>query len=486
MSDPKRSLLWAAVLLSAIAWAQQDRATLVGTVTDPTGAVVPQVKVTIVQTSTTLTVETRTNEQGQFRAPNLPIGEYRVEFEAPGFRKLVRDGIRLSIQDVIRVDARLEVGATSESLTVTAEVPLLQTETPEVGQVLGTRQVIDLPLGFSGGRYAENFAYRLTPGVSGNNWTSHINGAPSFSKEVVLDGASATIYISGHMGESSPSMEALEGFKIQTSGMSAEFTRTAGGVFNFVMKSGTNQFHGSGMFQLHNGSFDANTFANNFYGRPRRFDRRHNWAASLGGPVWIPKVINGKDRWFFYTAYEKYKEQFAGGGSPTVTVPTEAWWNGDFSNYLTGEILGKDALGRDVPRGGIYHPASYRLVGGQVVRDLFPGNRIPASRFSRVSMNLRDIMLKHYRPALPTLLNNSFFPVSNQAGFEKKQFSTKSGTSGSPARSSSSTARARCWTRAACGTSTTRTAARSAAPGSSGWPRTTCAWRMTGRSRPPS
>lgn len=426
MSDPKRSLFLAAVLLSAFAWAQQDRATVVGTVTDPTGAVVPQVKVTIIQTTTNLTVETRTNEQGQFRAPNLPIGDYRIEFEAPGFRKFVRDGIRLSIQDVIRVDARLEVGATRESLTVTAEVPLLQTETPEVGQVLGTRQVIDLPLGFSGGRYAENFAFRLTPGVSGNNWTSHINGAPSFSKEVVLDGASATIYISGHMGESSPSMEALEEFKIQTSGMSAEFTRTAGGVFNFVMKSGTNQFHGSGMFQLHNESFDANTFANNFYGRPRRFDRRHNWAASLGGPVWIPKVIHGRDKWFFYTAYEKYKEQFAGGGSPTVTVPTEAWWNGDFSNYLTGEILGKDALGRDVPRGGIYDPASYRLVGGQVVRDLFPGNRIPASRFSKVSMNLRDIMLKHYRPALPTLFNNSFFPVANQAGFEQTQFSTKS------------------------------------------------------------
>ena len=396
-------------LFAACLWAQQDRATLVGTVTDPTGAVVPQVKVTIVQTTTNLAIETRTNESGQFRAPNLPIGEYRVEFEAPGFRKVVRDGIRLSIQDVIRVDVRLEVGATTESLTVTAEVPLLNTETPEVGQVLGTRQVIDLPLGFSGGRYAENFAFRLTPGVSGNNWTSHINGAPSFSKEVVLDGASATIYISGHMGESSPSMEALEEFKIQTSGMSAEFTRTAGGVFNFVMKSGTNQFHGSGMFQLHNESFDANTFANNFYGRPRQFDRRHNWATSLGGPVWIPKVVNGKDKWFFYAAYEKYKEQFAGGGSPTVTVPTEAWWNGDFSNYLTGEIIGKDPLGRDVPRGGIYDPATYRLVGGQVVRDLFPGNRIPSSLLDRVGQNLVNLYPAPNQEGRADGTNNHFY-----------------------------------------------------------------------------
>src|SRR5204862_3517193 len=97
------------------------------------------------------------------------------------------------------------------------------TEAPEVRAVLGSRTVIDMPLGFSGGRYAENFAYKLTPGVGGDNWESHINGAPSFSKEVVLDGASATIYISGHMGESSPSMEALEEFKVQTSGMSAEY-----------------------------------------------------------------------------------------------------------------------------------------------------------------------------------------------------------------------------------------------------------------------
>ena len=172
--------------------------------------------------------------------------------------------------------------------------------------------MIDLPLGFSGGRYAENFAYKLTPGVGGDNWTSHINGAPSFSKEVVLDGASATIYISGHMGESSPSMEAIEEFKVQTSGMSAEYTRTSGGVFNFVMKSGTNQYHGSGMFQWHNESFDANTFANNYFGRPRRRDRRDNWALSLGGPVGIPKLKTFKDKWFWSSRVREVQRELRG------------------------------------------------------------------------------------------------------------------------------------------------------------------------------
>jgi hypothetical protein len=228
-------------------------------------------------------------------------------------------------------------------MTVTGEAPILQTETPEVGTLLGTKQVIDLPLGFSGGRYAENFAYKLTAGVGGDNWTAHINGAPSFAKEVVLDGASASIYISGHMGESSPSMEAIQEFKVQTSGMSAEYTRTSGGVFNFVLKSGTNSYHGSGMFEWHNESFDANTFANNYFGRPRLRDRRDDWALSLGGPVGMPKLKTFKDKWFFYAAYEKYKESYAGGGSPTTTVPLPEWWNGDLSSYLTNEVLGTDA-----------------------------------------------------------------------------------------------------------------------------------------------
>jgi hypothetical protein len=414
------------LLLAASGIAQQDRGTLVGTVTDPTGAAIPGVSVTITHVQTNQRYDTVTNVVGQYRVPNLPVGEYRITFEAKGFKTAVRQGITLNVTDVLRIDGRLQVGDTSESITVTAEASLLQTETPEVGTLMGTRQVIDLPLGFSGGRYAENFAYKLTPGVGGDNWTAHINGAPSFSKEVVLDGASATVYIAGHMGESSPSMEAIEEFKVQTSGMSAEYTRTAGGVFNFVLKSGTNQYHGSALYEWHNESFDANTFANNFYGRPRRRDRRDDWALSLGGPVGIPKFWTAKDKWFFYAAYEKYNESYAGGGSPTVTVPSTPWYTGDFSNYLTGQVLGQDALGRNVYRGAIYDPLTSQTVNGQVVRDMFPGNIIPQSRISAVSKNLVKILNDHYKPQLDTLINNSFFPVSNQAGFTQTQFSTKS------------------------------------------------------------
>ncbi|MDZ4797538.1 MAG: carboxypeptidase-like regulatory domain-containing protein [Bryobacteraceae bacterium] len=415
-------LLVAAVFVSG----QQDRGTITGTVTDASGSVAPNVKVTVRQVDTGTVYNSVSNAAGQYRVPNLPIGAYRVTFESQGFKSVNREGIQLSVAQVVAVDAQLQVGNVAETIEVTAQTSLLNTETPEVGTVLESRTVIDMPLGFSGGRYAENFAYKLTPGVGGNNWESHINGAPSFSKEIVLDGASATIYISGHMGESSPSMEALEEFKVQTSGMSAEYTRTAGGVFNFVMKSGANKHHGSGLYQWHNESFDANTFANNAFGRPRRRDRRDNWALSLGGPVGIPKLKTFKDRWFWYSAYEKYNETFAGGGNPSVTMPQTDWYTGNLSSYLTNQVIGQDAIGRDILRGQIFDPSTTRTVDGKVVRDPFPGNIIPQSRISAVSQNVTKILGQYYKPQLGTLLNNSFFPVSNQAGFNQTQFSTKS------------------------------------------------------------
>lgn len=139
-------------------WAQQDRGTFGGTVTDASGAFTPGIKVVEAQVGTNATNETFTNDTGSYRVPNLPIGEYRIEEEAQGFKKSVRDGSRLSVTNVLCVDFTLEVGATTESITVTGEIPLLVTDNPEVGTLMDNRTVIDLPLGFSGGRYAENFA----------------------------------------------------------------------------------------------------------------------------------------------------------------------------------------------------------------------------------------------------------------------------------------------------------------------------------------
>src|SRR5262249_30459384 len=204
---------------------------------------------------------------GQYTVPNLPVGRYKITFTKPGFKNYVREDLTLNVAQVARVDVEMQIGVLDEFVAVREPLSTLQTESPDVGTVLNNREIIDLPLGFAGGRLPENFAYKLTPGVGGDNYQSRINGSAAFSKAVVLDGADATIYIGGHFAESSPSLEAVEEFKIQTSGMSAEYGRTGGGIFNFVMKAGTNHLHGSAVGLIHNEWMDANTFTNNFFDR---------------------------------------------------------------------------------------------------------------------------------------------------------------------------------------------------------------------------
>ena len=124
-------------------------------------------------------------------------------------------------------------------------------------------------------------------------------------------------------------------------------------MFNFVLKSGTNQVHGSALGFIHNEWMDANSFVNNYYGKPRQRDRRHDWGGSIGGPVYLPKIYDGKDKTFFYVAYERYKESYAGGGSPTVTVPLDEFWSGNLGKLLTSQVIGQDGLGRNVYQGAI-------------------------------------------------------------------------------------------------------------------------------------
>ena len=419
------------VFTASVAFGQQDRATLTGKLSDASGATISGVAVTITNLATNSSYESKSNGDGTYSVPNLPIGDYRLVFQRTGFKRLTREPITIVAAQIARIDLEMQVGAVTDSVEVRGQSPMLQTDTPEVSTVLNSRELAGLPLSFAGGRYAEDFAYKLTPGVSGNNWESRINGSAAFSKAVVLDGSDATIYIGGQFGESTPSLEAFAEFKVQTSGMSAEYGRTGGGVFNFVMKSGTNQIHGSALGLLHNEWMDANSFVNNYYGKPRQRDRRNDLGGSVGGPVYVPKFYNGKDQTFFYVAYERYKESYAGGGSPTVTVPLDEFWNGNLGRLLTNQVIGIDALGRDIHKGAIYNPASTRSVNGQMVRDPFPGNLIPQSQISGPARNLGAIFKAHYSPTikgpdgLVSLLNNSTFPVSNQAGFTQNQFSAK-------------------------------------------------------------
>jgi hypothetical protein len=296
---------WALLFFCAAAgFAQLNTGSITGTVTDPSGAVIPGVTVTARNTATNVARETVTSNAGVYTISDLVVGPYEVTFQAPAFKKFVRSGITLDVTQVIRIDTRMEVGAVTDSVEVTGELSYVNTDTPEVGANLNRSDLLDVPLSISGGRYPEALAYSIMPGASGGTWTSHINGSASFSKEVLLDGASVTTYMAD-FAETSVSAESLQEMKLQTSGQSAEFGRSQGGLFNFVLKSGTNQVHGSGYFAMRNEALDANTFANKFRGAPRAIDRLFDYAGSFGGPIYIPKVYNGKNRSFFYTTNER-------------------------------------------------------------------------------------------------------------------------------------------------------------------------------------
>ena len=196
--------------------------------------------------------------------------------------------------------------------------------------------VTNLPLSISGGRSLENFAYAVTPGVEGNNWTSYIAGSSAFTKEVLIDGTSAVVQIGGHIGETSPTMEAVQEFTVETSGIRAEDGRTGGGVFKFTLKSGTNDFHGSAFGFFRNEALNANTWQNNFLAASnpsekdefkRPMDRQNDYGFSAGGPII-------RNHTFIFGAFEQYRQQRYVLGPFDSTVPTPAFLDGDFSALL--------------------------------------------------------------------------------------------------------------------------------------------------------
>ncbi len=419
----RKSVILSLLLLAGtgLGWAQLNRGSLAGTVADTSGAPVVGARINVLHIGTQAAQSTVSNEAGQYRLASLPVGAYSVTFEMQGFKKLVRTNVEVDAAAVVRVDAALEVGGLTESITVTAEVPKVTTDTPEVAATLGGKEMQALPLIFDGaGRTAENFAYKIMPGISGNTWRSAANGSTAFSKESLLDGATVTTYLAGHMGESHVPVESLQEFKVQTSGMSAEYGRTQGGVFNYVMRSGSNDLHGNAYQGVRNEALNANTFANNFAGRPRGKERKLSTVGSIGGPVVLPKLYNGRNKTFFWTTYERTTERLSGLGNLSNSIPVPEFYEGDFSRLLGAALPQTDALGRPVYRGAIYDPSTFRQVaGGRWVGDMFPQNRIPAARFSQVSKNINAMASKYIPDAKDpdgrySLQRNSYGPFSSK------------------------------------------------------------------------
>ena len=378
----------------SVAFAQSDRGTVTGTVADPAGAVVPNAEVILRNTETGTQFPTVTTATGNYTLAQVPAGLYELSVSAPGFSKSVQSGIQVQVALTVRLDVVLKVGATTETINVIAEAPMLRTENAEASVNIAGDRINSLPLNFGGGAGSigairSQMAFIvLSPGVSGSGTGARVNGFTGNSFRIYIEGQDSTSgNTQARVDETQASVEAIEEFTLQTSNFAAEFGQSLGGIFNFTIRSGTNNFHGSGFEYMTNEALNARTSFTHLLPT----SRKHDFGGTVGGPVRIPKLYNGKDKTFFFANFEYFRNVVAGTGT-FVTVPTDAFRNGNFSSALTGRNLATDGLGRPVLENAIYDPATSRTVNGVVYRDPFVGNIVPAARFDPVAVAIGKLI----------------------------------------------------------------------------------------------
>src|SRR2546427_2825444 len=286
------------------ALSQSDRGTIAGTVLDSSGAVVQGASVTATGANTGAVYKTTSTDTGAYRIPDMQVGVYNITITAAGFKTSEQKGVVVQINTTSSLDITLQPGAVTDTLTVLADVPTLQTETSDIGTVVSERQIMDLPLavnasGQSHLRSPETFVF-LTPGTTGPGTADNGNGifqaklagGQNFGNEVLLDGASTARADSGSsFDQTAPSVEALQEFKITTSTLSSEFGRTTGGVESFTTKSGTNNYHGTLYDIFRNEDLNAKEWFQNFRGQNKDIDKKKEYGGFLGGGGWVFKIF---------------------------------------------------------------------------------------------------------------------------------------------------------------------------------------------------
>ena len=428
-----QSLVLAACLLwGTVAHAQVARSQFNGTVTDPAGGVL--VGATVIATNVETNVESKatTTEAGVYVIPYLPNGVYRVRVEAPGFRPAEAAQVTLRAAQTLTLDFKLEVDAITEVLNVLA--PVIETSTAEIGHYVSNKEYQTWPVPVSDGqRQIQQFVFSSLPGSVGNSFEGSINGGRNYSHEILIEGIPLGRNLQGGSNnEMSPPTEAVEEFKLQTGTLGAEYGGGQTAVANFVVKSGTNDFHGSGAVYLQDSAMDARPFVAKALGQNPPARELQNWAVALGGPIRLPRLYNGRGRSFFFTTFEQThaEEQTS---TAFRTLPTREFQNGDFSRLLdssytgdarSGTVVGTDALGRPVRFGQIFDPRTTRTENGRVVRDPFPNNVVPRALWDLVARNTIEMGLWD-TPQLDRLLNNqpvlgNCCPVFDQNTFAVK------------------------------------------------------------------
>ncbi len=408
--------------------AQSARGALAGSITDPSGAVISGATISATNQATGGKNETKSTSAGAYKFADIPIGVYTVTVLAPGFATATSTGVLVQINVTSSLNVTLKTGSVNEVVSVDASGNRVETESSEIGGTISNKQIEDLPLSLASGvgglRSPETFVFLLpgttgpgsgTSGNTGNGvFFSRLSGGQAYGAEVLLDGASIQRSENGSsFDETSPSIEALQEFKVTTSTPSAEFGRTTSGIESFSVKSGANAFHGTGYAIIKNRVFDANNWFNNgykalncqgvpeihcAYSKPQ--DSKYDYGGTFSGPVRIPKLYNGTDHTFFLFAWEKYQLHL--GNVIQSTVPTAAERTGNFSDVLGSPVPGGTTVSgipypvlvnpctnQPILYNQIFDPStSVQISPGIFCRTPFPGNAFSSTRFSAAAQKL--------------------------------------------------------------------------------------------------
>jgi len=399
----RKLLVFSAILLlAACGWSQEYRSTLTGRVTDAQNAVVPGVKIVAVQVETGAKYETVSSGDGQYTLTFLPPGTYRLTAEVTGFKRYLRESLRVSTNERMGLDIQLELGQIAETVTVTAEAPLLSTATASTGQVINARQIELLPMNGRTPLVLAQLAFGVIPTSDPRFYRPFDNagpsdfamgGAPSRTNELLIDGApdatgnSRVAY--------NPPVDSVEEVKVETFQADAAYGHTGGGTVNVVTRGGTNGLHGAAYDFNQVSKLAATPFFTNRAGLKKPVTRYNQWGVNAGGPVVIPRLFNGRNKLFFYFAYEGIKDSFP---EPiTTTVPTEAERRGDFSALL--QVPCTPSPCPAVHPYQLFDPMTGVREGTRIRRQPFGNNIIPEARLNPIA--------KAYL---------QFFPLANQPG----------------------------------------------------------------------
>src|SRR5216684_1525724 len=363
------------LFVTGIAAAQTPSATLVGRITDPSHAGIPAATVQVRNVNTNESRTAQSQADGEYTVSNLPPGTYEVIVDKAGFRRLHESNLELQVEQTARLDAQLQIGTTTETVEVKADVPLLNTETSSRGDVITSTEITEMPLN---GRDFNDLAFLVAgvqPAEQGGKGSPYVaNGARADASNVLIDGLNDENPRDAG-AQARPPLDSLQEFKFQTSGYSAEYGRLAGGVVSMVLKSGGNQLHGALFEYLRNDLFDAR----NFFDAGKSELRRNQFGGTLSGPVIIPKLYNGRDKTFYFVSWESFRG--VQGSNSLGVIPTTLERGGDFSQSF--DATGKLILIKDPLLSGSC-TATNRTA-------CFKDNVVPVSRFDSIAKQLLQV-----------------------------------------------------------------------------------------------